>query len=385
MNHAPSVVRRGKVRRRLAVAGVALLALSACSQPQPWAVDSSITHDHPFRTSGYIPLPVETTPYTNQEPMLALDDPSRPVTAEGVFDYTYATPQGVQAYHPVARAYYAIRALDAYHHTGIETYLDRALANTRSLLDDSVDREGALWFPYEFDWTYYEVTLHAPWWSAMAQGQVLSLLVRLDRLQPDTGWRSLADKVFASFGQRYASGEPWAVIVDDGDLWLEEYAGDAPPLQVLNGHIYAMYGLHDYYMLTHDELAATMFDGAATTVLSVMPIIRHEGGISYYCARANYCQSADWQNTDYHPEHIAQLRMLAEMTGDSRFLDWANLLQADWPPHDGRCCTDRLFGSSDLVVRRGVDLVECGPRVASLTISSVVGYRTCCAPVTECA
>lgn len=322
------------MNRTLAVA--VAVVLSACTIQQHYLVNNTIDEHHTFRTSGYVPQPVKTGPYVDEEPMLALDDPQRTVDASGVVDFFYRTPQGAKAPHPQVRAWYALSALDAYHRTGNETYLQRAIANARALIDDSVARDGAMWFPYTFDWTYFKVTLHAPWWSGMTQGQVLSLFTALDRLQPDAGWRPLADKVFKSFEQRNAPGQPWAVFVDDGDLWLEEYAGDAPPLQVLNGHIFAIYGLYDYYMLTHNADAEQLFDGAATTVLKVMPLIRHEGDTSYYCARANYCRSTNWQMVSYHATHIKQLDMLAEMTGDTRFHDWADKLRSDSLPdhHD---------------------------------------------------
>jgi hypothetical protein len=309
---------------------VVAVGLSACSTKHGYAVDNTIDSNHTFRTSGYVPQPVKTGPYTDEDPMLDLNDPIRKVDSTGMVDFYYWTPQHTPAPHPQVRAFYAISALDAYHRTGNKTYLDRALVNAHALIDDSVNRDGAMWFPYTFEWSYFDVTLHTPWWSAMAQGQALSLFTELDRLQPDAGWRALADKTFRSFEQRSAPGQPWAVFVDNGDLWLEEYAGDAPPLQVLNGHIFAIYGLYDYYMLTGNEQARQMFDGAATTVLQVMPRIRHQGGISYYCARVNYCRVKGWELDNYHMTHIKQLNMLAEMTGDQRFHDWAELLRSDF-------------------------------------------------------
>ncbi len=61
--------------------------------------------------------------------------------------------------------------------------------------------------------------------------------------------------------------------------------GDVEPLLVFNGHIFALYGLYDYAMLTGDAHAIDFFDGGATTIRNHIDTIRVPGGISYYCAR----------------------------------------------------------------------------------------------------
>ena len=43
----------------------------------------------------------------------------------------------------------------------------------------------------------------------------------------------------------------------------------------------------------------------------MLPAVRVEGGVSYYCVQADYCQSPLWQNQNYHPIHSWQLDTLA--------------------------------------------------------------------------
>ena len=87
---------------------------------------------------------------------------------------------------------------------------------------------------------------------------------------------------------------------------------------MLNGHVFAMFGLYDYWHYTGNPEVARYFDGGATTVLErMMPLVRVPGGVSYYCVQAEYCQSPLWQNGNYHGIHYWQLDTLARITGDA--------------------------------------------------------------------
>ena len=234
--------------------------------------------------------------------------------------------------HPIVTAQYAIASLLKYEKTGDEIWLTRAVRNAQELVDIHIERDGAWWYQYDWDWTYLDRTLTAPWWSGMAQGEALTVFSRLARIQPENPvWREAADDTFDSFLQRGSgNAEPWSTVVDSGHLWFEEYAGDQPPLLVLNGHVFAIFGLYEYWLLTSDERAATYIDGGATTILESMPLFRVKGEVSYYCSQADYCARPEWQNGNYQAIHVQQLHALARITGDAKFDEWAALLDSDW-------------------------------------------------------
>lgn len=295
-----------------------------------------------FLRSGYSPRPVAALPYDFQamdylveDQLLDLNDPSIELDDDGVA--MWRDSRGVLQNHPVYLVQYALAALGGYSRTGDARYLQRALANAERLVLQSErgGEDNALWFPYHFAYRYYDVTMPVPWWSSMGQGQPLSLFSRLAREDAsDTRWRELADATFRSFNGWRALGRPWITTMDPrGQLWFEEYAGDVEPLLVINGHIFALYGLYDYAMLTGDPHAVDFFDGGATTVRNYIETFRVPGGVSYYCVRDGYCQRPEWQNSSYHPIHIQQLRMLGQMTGDTRFEEAALMLKNDTQPH----------------------------------------------------
>ena len=110
--------------------------------------------------------------------------------------------------HPVAQIQYGLINLNSYRLTKNRAYLDIAIANAQRNIDRKVESAGAWYFPYDFDFAVHgdtTETLKAPWYSAMAQGQALSLFVRLYEYTKDAKWKAAADATFASLRQAPAA------------------------------------------------------------------------------------------------------------------------------------------------------------------------------------
>ncbi|WP_314147269.1 cell wall-binding repeat-containing protein [uncultured Leifsonia sp.] len=288
-----------------------------------------------WATTGWTPNTTVPAPYSDRPPV-DVNSPSIKLDSTGLLIYNRVDTH-TRADHPVAYAQYGISALLEYKRTGQKVWLDRAIRQADRLVAIRTESRGAWWYPYSFPWTYYSRTLTAPWWSGMAQGEALSLFVRLAETTGDARWNTAADKTFASFTVPHSSTAPWASLVIDKHLYFEEYAGNQPPLLVLNGHVFALFGLYDYWKHTGSALALRYFDGGASTVLDrMMPLVRLEGGVSYYCVQYEYCQVPAWQNPTYHVIHSWQLDTLARLTGDDAFTTWADLLRSDWVPGSPR-------------------------------------------------
>jgi hypothetical protein len=253
--------------------------------------------------------------------------PAPPTDASGIRQYR--AENGKLYDHPVRMAQEIFRLLDSYGSGGGRTYLGMAVRNGDRLLADAVHADTAIYFPYQFDFALGgnpNDLMTAPWYSAMAQGQALSAFVRLFRATGADRWKDAADRTFASFTRLGPTSEPWTVFVDrDGYLWLEEYPKD-PPMQVLNGHVFALFGLYEYFELTSSETALDLLRGSLTTVKEYGEAFRNPGAVSAYDLRVRY------QNAKYHAIHIKQLRLLADITGDPDFLRLADAFEADSPP-----------------------------------------------------
>ncbi len=284
----------------------------------------------PWRTSRLTPKPVHQRPYTDK--LLSEHVLPEPVDKHGVVVYMR---DGQRYYHPVVLTQFGLAKLDVAQRTGSKAALRSAKVNARKLIEVSQMRRGGMYFPYPFDFSLGGIksaTLHSPWWSAMAQGQALSLFTRLYEVTGKQVWRDAADKVFATLDDRGPRTRgPWDMYVDHNHyLWFEEYAGNTKPLLVLNGDMFATFGVWDYYSLTHSRRARNLFSAAVTTLREYLPLFRAPQGPSYYCLRAPFCQRPHWQSEKYHGIVIKQMRIIADMTDDPWFDHEADRFLADF-------------------------------------------------------
>ncbi len=240
----------------------------------------------------------------------------------------YVAADGRTYDHPVRQAQAVVNMLRNHALTDDERYLELATANAERLLTHADPLDDAIFFPYPFDFYLHgRGMLHAPWYSGMAQGIALSGFVRLYRLTDEDRWLDAAHATFRSFLQPPTDTRPWVTLVAGDLLWFEEYPW-RPADHTYNGHVFAIYGLYDYWQLTGDEDAHRLLMGGLTTARAVVPLMRVPGEASRYCL-ARWCLAAGVQSGKYHAIHVGQLRQLYRMTGERRFEDLADVLEAD--------------------------------------------------------
>jgi heparosan-N-sulfate-glucuronate 5-epimerase len=185
-----------------------------------------------------------------------------------------------------------------------EPWLAAALATGEHLLkiqQSGGPLDGAWLHQVEMRHTYH---LRPPWVSAMAQGESASLLVRLHRETGEERWADAARRGLQA--SRVPSGSGGATALLDGRPFPEEYPTD-PPSFVLNGGIFALWGLHDVAAGLGDEDARRDFESGVETLSR--NIERWDAGFwSLYDLfphpLPNYASGA------YHQLHIAQLRAM---------------------------------------------------------------------------
>jgi heparosan-N-sulfate-glucuronate 5-epimerase len=166
---------------------------------------------------------------------------------------------------------------------------------------------------HHFDWEYRE-TLKAPWYSALAQGQGISVLVRAHQESGEARYLEAAQRALASF---YTSVDDGGVAFTDehGDLWFEEYLV-SPPTHILNGFIWAAWGVYDYYLATQESSARDLFSRASKTL--VHNLNRYDLGFwSLYEQSGTRLPMV--ASPFYHGLHIVQLRLTHRLTGEPAF------------------------------------------------------------------
>ena len=232
----------------------------------------------------------------------------------------YKVVNGRNYYSPGNLASDGLRFVDAYVRTGNPAYLDRAVVRATKLRALGIRRDGALSFPYLFD--YPNERLVAPWVSAYAQGFALSFFVRLYRVTGEWAYVEDARSIAMSFRLLGPARRHWVAYAPSSNLWLEEYPSSRPS-HVLNGFNYALFGLHEYERLTRDPVARELLQGGLATIRRFGSSYRVPGGISYYDLVHRT------QHLHYHLIHIDQLRDLSRLSGDPWFGQLAAQLAAD--------------------------------------------------------
>jgi heparosan-N-sulfate-glucuronate 5-epimerase len=237
--------------------------------------------------------------------------------AQGIPLLDYHGKIGLQ-YNPIAISQYGLGNYNFFARTGESLRREKFLAASDWLVANLEQNRHGLWvWNHHFDWDYRD-TLKAPWYSGLAQGQGISLLVRAHRETADDRYRDAARRAFQGFSTPVQDG---GVIFSDrlGDLWIEEYIVD-PPTHILNGCIWASWGIYDYFLSTKDVSARELFEKVAHTLAGNLD--RYDIGFwSLYEQSGTRLKMV--ASPFYHRLHIVQLRIMHQLTGNKIFQSYA--------------------------------------------------------------
>ncbi len=240
-----------------------------------------------------------------------------PYDAAGIPLLNYHGATGLQ-YNPIAVAQWGLGNLTLFRRTGHPVRRERALAAADWLVGRlETNSHGVAVWQHHFDWEY-RTRLRAPWYSALAQGQGISLLVRAFRTTKRPQYAEAAAHAFQAFLRGVDEG---GVSIRDGtdDVWFEEYIVD-PPGHILNGFLWALWGIYDYALVTGDGTAHGLLEAATRTVRSNL----HRYDVGYWSLyELSPSRLPMLASPFYHRLHIVQLRVMHRLTGDSIFLEFA--------------------------------------------------------------
>jgi hypothetical protein len=217
-------------------------------------------------------------------------------------------------YNPIAIAQYGLGNYNLFvqrRDPGRKSRFLKASAWLRDHLEPN--SKGIPVWMHHFDWEYRD-TLKAPWYSGLAQGQGVSLLLRAHR---ETGEASYLDAAREAFKSLFLPVESGGVMRTDknGDSWIEEYLVD-PPTHILNGFLWAAWGVYDFVLATGDMRAEDLFHRISQTL--VRNVDAYDLGFwSLYEQSGTRLKMV--ASPFYHRLHIVQLRIMERMTGEKKF------------------------------------------------------------------
>jgi hypothetical protein len=240
-------------------------------------------------------------------------------------------------YNPIAIAQWGLGNYNLFCRSGDDVHRKKVLAASDWLCAHLEPNSHGVWvWNHNFDWEY-RTHLKAPWYSGLAQGQGISLLVRAYRETGTMAYLETAERAFASFMTSTDRGG--VTFVDErGNTWFEEYIV-SPPTHILNGFIWAAWGVYDYFLTTRNESAYDLFDKAVQTLHS--NLIHYDLGFwSLYEQSGTFLPMI--ASSFYHRLHIVQLRVMHRLTGEAlfaRFADgWENYIQSRTNRTRALCC-----------------------------------------------
>jgi hypothetical protein len=188
-------------------------------------------------------------------------------------------------------------------------WFDAALATGRFLVGTQ-EPDGS-WLNRKRLW--HTFPMKAPWRCGMAQGEGASLLVRLHLHTAEEAFAQAARAALMPLtrDRDHAGACAWL----DGAPWPEEYPTD-PPSFVLNGAIFAWWGVRDVAVGLGDPAAREAFETGVDTLASNLHRF-DTGGWSLYSLFPHPVRPI--ASSFYHALHIAQLQAMHALAPRDEF------------------------------------------------------------------
>jgi glycosyltransferase involved in cell wall biosynthesis len=200
---------------------------------------------------------------------------------------------------------------------GEEAALDAFDGICGLLLERAVTQGDSL--VWRYDMAVPKYGLRPPWFSAMAQGQIASVFARAA-----TRDEAAAEWALRALRPLLDRAAPFVVEGKAGPV-LEE-APSTPRSQVLNGWIYALWGVHDVAVGLGSAEAAALFDESLGSLRATLD----EYDTGWWSRYSLWAGGRDLAKPFYHRIHIVQFEALHKLTGVDEFAAVA----ARWRKYD---------------------------------------------------
>jgi hypothetical protein len=213
-----------------------------------------------------------------------------------------------EGFHPVLASIYSIMCHHLFTTKGDSSYYWKFCRQVENLLDTSaydVLNDGrAIAYAYRF--TYFEHT--PPWYSGMAQGLVLSVLLRYMELHPEADLDDHCRRVAWFMMLPEKEGGTLGAF-PDGSPFIEEYPRAKSSKQVLNGGINAFIGLYEYSLHFPDDFRAALL--VRRIFKGIIDNFKHYT-LPGWC---RYDLGTKSVSNSYMRYHLYQLQHLHELSG----------------------------------------------------------------------
>ncbi|KAK3788008.1 hypothetical protein RRG08_042296 [Elysia crispata] len=183
------------------------------------------------------------------------------------------------------------------------------------------------------------IELPPNWYSAMAQGQAMSVLVRAYNLTQEAKYLEAAVGALALFTRESTDGGVRTRFLGQLD-WYEEYP-TSPATFVLNGFIFSLLGLYDVQKTAGGDgqrLAQQLWTSGLFSLKKLLGLFDTGEGTLYDLRHVISHEPPNRARWDYHMTHIALLQQVALVDVDPVFSRtarrWLGYCRGERTPHN---------------------------------------------------
>jgi hypothetical protein len=225
-------------------------------------------------------------------------------------------PIGFQR-NPVTTTLQANEFYDKYKKNNDESSKTYFLNNANWLVDNAINKGYYSLLQYDFPLPIYN--FEPPWFSAMANGLALQVLIKAHEITLDSKYLITAKSLLNAF---FIEVEDGGITYKDSsdEWWYEEYASNdknAKISRVLNGMLFTVLGIYDYFKYTGDPDAKLLFEKGVNSIKKEL-YKYNDNGYSYYDILGN-------PSNNYHQIHIDLTKQLYDLTGETILNDYHEL------------------------------------------------------------
>lgn len=251
--------------------------------------------------------------------------------------YNASTEKYPVTYHPTTIAQYALAHWNSYLATEDEKHRNAFMIQAYWLIqhEERFDDGRSGWLiPFPVP-EYY---VSESWLSAMTQGECISVLVRAYRLSGEDAFLQVARRAIRTFELDIRNGGVCSHTGDE-DIFFEEVAA-YPAAHILNGYLFALFGLYDYVALTDDPKVAELIRSSHITLHKLISTY----DVGYWsCYDLLHKRMA---TQFYHSLHVLQLEALAHLSG----CEQCAVVAARWASYQqSSICQVRYFITSRIL------------------------------------
>lgn len=221
-------------------------------------------------------------------------------------------------YNPIAISQWGLGNYNKWKNKKENIYFLKFIKSANWLKDNiKLNKFGVSVWMHNFDFEYRDL-LKSPWYSGLAQGQGLSVLVRAYKETKDISYLDVIERVILSFDKNISEGGV-NYIDEKNDPWIEEYLV-SPPTHILNGFIWGLWGIRDYYIFFKSSKHKKLFYKYSNTILKNL----ENYDLGYW---SKYEESGTLlpmiSSPFYHNLHICQLEIMYDLTGNKSYITYS--------------------------------------------------------------